>query len=109
MNLSQSTWLPHIVAILVVVIWGSTFVFTKLLLINGLTAAHIFTLRFIIAYVLLLAFSLSRYDHRCLYRCCYPTLSDISFASASLRAIIVVMSWKFTSSMMLRFLIPSSF
>lgn len=64
MNLSQSTWLPHIVAILVVVIWGSTFVFTKLLLLSGLTAAHIFTLRFIIAYVLLLAFSLSRNDHR---------------------------------------------
>jgi len=68
MNLSQSTWLPHIVAILVVVIWGSTFVFTKLLLINGLTAAHIFTLRFIIAYVLLLAFSLSRNDHRWMSR-----------------------------------------
>lgn len=68
MSLSKSTWLPHIVAILVVVIWGSTFVFTKLLLVSGLTAAHIFTLRFIIAYVLLLAFSLSRNNHRWLSR-----------------------------------------
>ena len=48
----------HLVAFITVVIWGSTFVFTKLLLINGLSAAHIFTLRFAIAYVLLLAFSL---------------------------------------------------
>lgn len=36
-----------------VVIWGSTFVFTKMLLQAGLTPAQIFTLRFLIAYVLL--------------------------------------------------------
>lgn len=58
------TWLPHLVAILVVAIWGSTFVFTKLLLLSGLTPAHIFTLRFIIAYVMLLLFSLTRSNHR---------------------------------------------
>lgn len=45
-------------AFVVVSVWGSTFVFTKLLLLEGLTAAQIFTLRFIIAYVLLLAFQL---------------------------------------------------
>lgn len=39
-------------------IWGSTFIFTKLLLLAGLTAAQIFVLRFAIAYVLLLAYSL---------------------------------------------------
>jgi len=50
--------LHHAVAFLVVAIWGSTFVFTKLLLVSGLTPAQIFTLRFIIAYVLLLAFCL---------------------------------------------------
>ena len=50
--------LYHIVALLVVSIWGSTFVFTKLLLLSGMTAAQIFVLRFIIAYVLLLAYSL---------------------------------------------------
>lgn len=45
---------------MVVAIWGSTFVFTKLLLLSGLTPAQIFTLRFIIAYVLLLGYSLTR-------------------------------------------------
>ena len=39
-------------------IWGSTFIFTKLLLLGGMTAAQIFVLRFAIAYVLLLAYSL---------------------------------------------------
>ena len=43
----------HVVAFLVVAVWGSTFVFTKLLLLGGLTAAQIFVLRFIVAYVLL--------------------------------------------------------
>ena len=47
-----------------VAIWGSTFVFTKMLLQNGLSPAQIFTLRFIIAYVLLLAFALSRHRFR---------------------------------------------
>jgi drug/metabolite transporter (DMT)-like permease len=50
----------HVIAFLTVVVWGSTFVFTKLLLLNGLSPALIFTLRFIIAYVLLLAFSVGR-------------------------------------------------
>lgn len=54
----------HVVAFVVVVIWGSTFVFTKLLLLGGLTAAQVFTLRFLIAYVLLFAFSLSRRSFR---------------------------------------------
>ena len=43
----------HLVAFVVVAIWGSTFVFTKMLLQAGLTPAQIFTLRFIIAYFLL--------------------------------------------------------
>lgn len=51
--------LYHAVAFLVVAIWGSTFVFTKMLLLNGLSPAQIFTLRFIIAYVLLLAYELT--------------------------------------------------
>ena len=45
-------------AFVVVAIWGSTFVFTKMLLLEGLSPAQIFTLRFIIAYVLLLAYQL---------------------------------------------------
>lgn len=50
----------HLVAFLVVAIWGSTFISTKLLLLNGLTPAQIFTLRFIIAYILLLGYSYTR-------------------------------------------------
>lgn len=54
----------HLIAFIVVAIWGSTFVFTKLLLLNGLSPAHIFTLRFLIAYVMLLVFSLFQRSHR---------------------------------------------
>ena len=59
----------HLVAFVVVAIWGSTFVFTKMLLLAGLSPAQIFTLRFIIAYVLLLAYSLitqrSKFNVQC--------------------------------------------
>ena len=48
----------HFVAFLTIAIWGSTFVFTKILLQHGLSPAHIFTLRFIIAYLLMLAGSM---------------------------------------------------
>ena len=51
--------IAHAAAFVTVAIWGSTFVFTKMLLLNGLSPAQIFTLRFIIAYVLLLAFELA--------------------------------------------------
>ena len=47
--------LYHLVAFLTIVVWGSTFVFTKMLLQAGLSAAQIFTLRFLIAYVLLMS------------------------------------------------------
>ena len=43
----------HLIAFVTVAIWGSTFVFTKLLLQNGLSPAQIFTLRFLIAYLVL--------------------------------------------------------
>lgn len=52
------------VALTVVIIWGSTFVFTKLLLLNGLSAAQIFLLRFILAYAMLLVWSISSKGHR---------------------------------------------
>lgn len=54
----------HLVAFLVVAIWGATFVSTKLLLLNGLSPAHIFTLRFIIAYIMLLGASFFLPRHR---------------------------------------------
>lgn len=52
-------YLGHLLAFVTVTIWGSTFVFTKMLLLNGLSPAQIFTLRFIVAYVLLLAFEIT--------------------------------------------------
>ena len=58
LSLSEMKQLYHAVAFLVVAIWGSTFVFTKMLLLSGLSPAQIFTLRFIIAYILLLAYEL---------------------------------------------------
>lgn len=60
----SKTWFFHLVAFIVVAIWGSTFVFTKLLLQNGLSPAQIFTLRFIIAYILLLAFTFTKHRFR---------------------------------------------
>ena len=51
----------HLVAFITVAIWGSTFVFTKMLLQAGLSPAQIFTLRFIIAYFLLLGYSFLRH------------------------------------------------
>jgi len=54
----NSTLGYHFVAFLTVAVWGSTFVFTKMLLLAGLSPAQIFTLRFLIAYFLLLGFEL---------------------------------------------------
>lgn len=61
---SNNRLLYHLVAFIVVAIWGSTFVFTKLLLLSGLSPAQIFTLRFIIAYILLLGYSLLMHKGR---------------------------------------------
>lgn len=60
----MNRFLYHLVAFLVVAIWGVTFVFTKLLLMAGLTAAQIFVLRFIMAYLLLLVYTLVRKQFR---------------------------------------------
>lgn len=49
----------HLVAFLTVAVWGTTFVWTKLLIADGISPAQIFTVRFVIAYIMLLAFSLA--------------------------------------------------
>ncbi len=54
----------YLVAFITVAIWGTTFVWTKLLIQNGISPAQIFTLRFIIAYVLMLGFSLLNHKKR---------------------------------------------
>ena len=56
-------WFYHFVAFLTVAIWGSTFVFTKILLLNGLSPAQIFTLRFTIAYILMVVGSIITSRH----------------------------------------------
>jgi len=57
----RSEWYYHLVAFLVVAVWGTTFISTKVLIIHGLSPAQIFTIRFIIAYVLLLAVDHKRF------------------------------------------------
>ena len=53
----NNTWIYHLVAFATVAIWGCTFVSTKVLMLNGLSPAQIFTLRFLIAYVMMLGIS----------------------------------------------------
>lgn len=47
----------YVIAFLIVVIWGCTFVQTKVLINSGLRPDEIFTLRFVIAYLLMLPFA----------------------------------------------------
>ncbi len=54
---SNTQLLYHLVAFITVAIWGTTFVSTKVLMLNGLSPAQIFTLRFIVAYVLMVIFN----------------------------------------------------
>ena len=61
MNTQNSNIFYHLVAFLTVAIWGTTFVSTKVLMLNGLSPAQIFTLRFSIAYILMLAFNHRRF------------------------------------------------
>ncbi len=49
------SWFYHLTAFVTVAIWGCTFVSTKVLMLSGLSPANIFTLRFLIAYVMMLA------------------------------------------------------
>lgn len=56
----NNTWIYHLVALATVAIWGCTFVSTKVLMLNGLSPTQIFTLRFLIAYVMMLAMYHSR-------------------------------------------------
>lgn len=50
-------WLAYVVAFLIVVIWGCTFVQTKLLINAGLRPDEIFFFRFILAYLLMIPFA----------------------------------------------------
>lgn len=50
----------HIVAFVTVAVWGTTFVSTKILILNGLSPAQIFVFRFLLAYVALWLFGSKR-------------------------------------------------
>lgn len=58
--LRHSTYRYHLAALFSVVVWGATFVSTKVLIANGLTPAEIFLLRFSMAYVCILPLARGR-------------------------------------------------
>lgn len=58
---NKGNFFYHLVAFLTVAVWGTTFVSTKVLMLNGLSPAQIFTLRFSIAYVLMVCFNHKRF------------------------------------------------
>lgn len=49
--MAERHYFYHIIGIIVVLIWGTTFVNSKVLLLHGLEAHEVFTLRFLIAYI----------------------------------------------------------
>ncbi len=55
-NTTSIVWF-HLIAILVVIIWGTTFISTKVLLLSGMTPADIFCYRFAMAYIAIAACS----------------------------------------------------
>lgn len=57
MNKNQSTWWYHVIAILVILAWGVSFPFTKLLLNANISPTEIFVYRSAIAYLGLLVIS----------------------------------------------------
>ena len=60
MQENRNNLIYHVVAFITVAIWGSTFISTKVLIHNGLSPAQIFTLRFLMAYILMLTVSHKR-------------------------------------------------
>lgn len=50
---TNTNLLAHVTAFITAAVWGSTFISTKILIVAGLTPVQIFTLRFLLAYVLL--------------------------------------------------------
>lgn len=52
---SRATVIAHLLALLIVGIWGASFVSTRVLLDNSLTPTEIYVLRFLLAYLIVLA------------------------------------------------------
>ncbi|WP_102407979.1 DMT family transporter [Parabacteroides bouchesdurhonensis] len=51
MNITKKLWIYHVMAIVTVVVWGTTFVSTKILLTYGLSPMEILLYRFSLAYI----------------------------------------------------------
>ena len=51
--------LAHVTAFVTAAVWGTTFISTKVLILNGITPVQIFTLSFALAYMLIVALSLA--------------------------------------------------
>lgn len=54
---AKSSIIYHITAVLVVLVWGCTFVNSKMLILHGMTPEEIFIVRFLIAYICIWFFS----------------------------------------------------
>lgn len=61
------TMIYHLLAVLCVVLWGSTFISTKILIQAGFTPAQIFFLRFLLAYVGLIGIQLYKKERLLLF------------------------------------------
>lgn len=56
-NYKKGNYWYHIIALITVLIWGITFISTKVLLFNGMTPSEIFLCRFLLAYLAIWPFS----------------------------------------------------
>ena len=54
---SNTNILAHVTAFLTAAVWGTTFISTKVLILDGISPVQIFTLRFVLAYLLLVSLS----------------------------------------------------
>lgn len=81
---NPSLFLWHILAILTVSVWGASFVSTKILLNAGFLPTHIYLLRFLFAYLILLLLSHDKFfadswKHEGMLACCGLTAGSIYF------------------------------
>ena len=56
-KLTESRWVHHILALFTSLVWGTTFISTKILLSNGFSPAEILLFRFFIAYCTIWSFA----------------------------------------------------
>ena len=76
---AKKNYIYHIIAILVVGIWGLTFISTKVLIGYGLSPQEIFLLRFLMAYLVLLSdgkYGIGNYTgYQCGFHCLHGSVA----------------------------------